>query len=379
MKKNQLDGLLMELEPEQLETYLASQGWQYDGTLSELATIWHRPEADAYDAEVVVPLRGKVTDYRERMVDAILAIASHEKRDPGDVAKEMAGHFADHIRVRVIHSDVDKGTIPLNDGILLNQRARDLLAASAMSTVLKRKHFSGKRTPEAREFLSSLRLGQTEIGSYVVNVIAPLLPVGAPDQEAISTTSVTRMVTANLSSGLDALLEAIRDFEKNENLAVFNGAVDAGVSANMCDALLGLSGEKRERKFEITIVPSTKETFKNEPKRFLFEHTEVKTLATASDYYKDNYVLPDQIIRGFIKRLDRPTTNEDGTITVEATILNTEKNVAIVLGPDEYLEAVTAHKRKEVIECRGNVAVKARSAKLLSPSNFRVIRSGELI
>jgi hypothetical protein len=379
VSREQLKKQLFQLTPNQLETYLMSRGWQCDGELSGLASIWHRPDEGAYDAEVVAPRSDSARDYRDRIVDAVLAVASYERREPVDVAKEIAGHFADHIRVRVIHRDVVEGTIPLNDGILLNQRARDLLASSAMSATFKRKHFSGKRPPETREFLNSLRLGQTEVGSYVVNVIAPLSPAAPAEQDVIPTTSITRMVTANLSAGLDALLQAIHEFGQEDDVTVFNSAVNAGVSANMCDALLGLSGEQRERGFEVTITPCPTDGFKSEPRTYVFHTEEVKILAAASEYYKDNYVLPDQTIRGFIKRLDRPPTDETGTITVEATILNTDKHVAIELGPDEYLDAVTAHKMKEVIECRGDVSVKARSAKLLNPSGFRVIRSGDLI
>lgn len=379
MRRDELKELVVCLAPRQLETYLMSQGWRCDGDLSSLASIWHRPEASAYDAEVIAPRSDGAKDYRDRMVDAVLSIALYEQRDPSDVLKELTGHFADHIKVRVIHPDVVEGTIPLNDGILLNLRARDLVTSSAMSATIKRKHFSGKRPPETREFLNSLRLGQTEVGSYVVNVIAPLTPAEPAVQDSIATTSITRMVTANLSEGLDALLQAIQEFGEKEDLAVFNHAVDAGVSANMCDALLGLSGEQRERSFEVTITPSPKDTFKSEPRTFVFAPDEVKVVATASEYYKDNYVLPDQTIRGFIKRLDRPPTEETGTITIEATILNTEKHVAIELGPEDYLDAVTAHKMKEVIECSGDVHVKARSAKLLNPSGFRVVRSGSLI
>lgn len=379
MRRDQLRERLVALEPDQLETYLASQGWRCDGNLSNLASIWHRPESSAYDAEVIAPSSKLAKDYHDRMVDAVLAIAAYEEREPIETASALTGHSADQVRVRVIHKDVVAGTIPLSDGILLNLRARDLLVSSAMSATSKRKHFSGKRPPETREFLNSLRLGQTEVGSYVVNVIAPLSPAGRNEQDSIPTTSVTRMITANLSAGLDALLDAIHDFKENDDLTVFNEAVNAGVSANMCDALLGLSGERHERSFEVTITPSSRDTFKSEPRTFLFDTTEVKILETASEYYKDNYVLPDQTIRGFIKRLDRPATEESGTITVEATILNTEKHVAIELGPEEYLDAVNAHKMREVIECHGDVSVKARSARLLNPSDFRVVRSGNLI
>lgn len=377
MSREELKKQLLDVKPDQLEAYLITSGWRRDGELGVLASIWHRPEERHNDAEVLLPQSESAKDYSDRIADVVIAIAAFEERTPFEVAKTTVGYFADHISVRVLHRDVAEGTIPLNDGVLLNLRARDLVASSAMSTLSKRKHFSGKRPPEAREFLESLRLGQTEVGSYIVNVIAPvtLLP---SDQQSMPMTSMTRMVTANLSSSLDALIQAIDKFAQADDLTVFDGAVEVGASANMCDALLGLSGEKRTRGFEITITPSLSEEFKYEPRKFLFDVEKVRLIATASEYYKDNYVLPDQTIGGSIKRLDRPATEENGTITIEATIGDSVKLVTIELGPADYLDAVSAHKAKEVVECHGDVHVKARTVKLLNPSGFRVMRSGDL-
>jgi hypothetical protein len=377
MSREELKKQLAEVRPDQLEAYLVASGWNRDGELGELASIWHRPEGPHNDAEVLLPQSQSAKDYYERIVDAVFAIAAFEGRTPAEVAKTTNGYFADHISVRVLHRDVAEGTIPLNDGVLLNLRARDLVASSAMSTLSKRKHFSGKRTPEAREFLESLRLGQTEVGSYIVNILAPVTSVPT-DQQSIPLTSMTRMVTANLASSLDALSKALDKYGQTNNLEVFDDAVVDGASANMCDALLGLSGEQRTRGFEVTITPSLSEEFKYKPRKFLFDVTTVKFIAAASEYYKDNYVLPDRTISGFIKRLDRPAAEENGTITIEATIGDSDKLITIELGPANYLDAVTAHKAKEVIECHGDVHVKARSVKLLSPSGFRVLRSMNL-
>lgn len=377
MSREELKKQLVAVRPDQLEAYLIASGWKRDGELGERASIWHRPEERHNDAEVLLPQSQGARDYDDRIVDAIFAIAAFEERTPTEVAKAAAGFYADHISVRVLHLDVEEGSIPLNDGVLLNLRARDLVAAAAMSTLAKRKHFSGKRTPEAREFLESLRLGQTEIGSYIVNVIAPV-QAAQSDQQSIPTTSMTRMVTANLSSSLDALSQALDVFAWSENLTVFDSAVDDGASANMCDALIGFSGEQKTRGFEITITPSPTEEFKHEPKKFVFDVHKVKLIAAASEYYKDNYVLPNRVLSGFIKRLDRPAADENGTITIEATIGDSEKLVTIELGPADYLDAITAHRAKQVVECHGDVHVKARTVKLLTPSDFRVLRSIDL-
>lgn len=84
------------------------------------------------------------------------------------------------------------------------------------------------------------------------------------------------------------------------------------------------------------------------------------------------------MIVGSIKRLDRPLSDETGTITVATMIGEIEKHVSIKLGPDEYMDAVNAHKQKAAIQCTGDLHVSARSAKLLNPSGFRVLSNGEL-
>lgn len=377
MTRDDVARQLRDVTPAHLKSYLLERGWAHDGDLGELASIWHRPEPDLVDAEILLPRSALARDFRDRMVDALMALAAFEERSPILVIKAAMGHVADMVRIRVFHNDVNEGTIPINDGVLLNLRARDLMAAAAMSTVSKRRHFSGKRSPEANIYINSLRLGQTEVGSYVVNVIAPISSV-QPDQQSFDTVPLSSIVTANLTAGLDALTSAIDRFATEGDLTVFDEAVASGASANMCDALLGFSGAEKKRGFEISITPSQRGMLTPQVKIFRFDVEMVGRVASASVYYKDNYVLPARTIIGSIKRLDRPVNDEVGTVTVAALIGEAEKHVAIQLGPDEYMEAVNAHKQKAAVQCTGDLHVSARAAKLLNPTNFRVLASGEL-
>jgi hypothetical protein len=316
-------------------------------------------------------------DYEDRLLDAVEAIAEFERRPPAQVIQATSHYSSDHYSVRVVHDDTAEGTIPLNDGVLLNLRARDLIAASAMTTRAKRRHFAGKRTPEAKEFLKTLRLGQTAIGSYVVTVIAPLAPVPTA-QQVVPTTSLTRLVTTNLRASLSALSTALDEYLVSSDLRVFDRAIESGVSANMCDALVGLSGEDMRRGFEITIEPALLDSPEQEPMRFSFPPVSVGHIARASNYYKDDYILPDQTVRGLVKKLIQIPGQENGTIFVQATVAGHEKVVTIELGPAEYADAVLAHGAKEFVESFGNIHVKARTVTLLNPARFRVLRSGDL-
>ncbi|KFX81173.1 hypothetical protein KR99_25185, partial [Ralstonia solanacearum] len=161
----------LEVSFDQLRAYLQHKQWFEDGKIRNVATIWHRQDNE--DAEVVLPL-SYVKDYWQRMRDALASIASFEERTVHEVLSEVKRLFANVITIRVVHDDTNDGTIPINDGVLLIAKARDLLSAAARSLYAKRKQFTRGAPKEAKEYLETLLLGQTEVGSYVVNVIAPV-------------------------------------------------------------------------------------------------------------------------------------------------------------------------------------------------------------
>lgn len=361
-----------------ISRYLVTGGWILDGSVGRVATIWHRPEQGSRDAEVLLPRQAEARDYHDRLNDALDSLAEFENRTLNAVVESIVNLAVDLVSVQVVHSDVEGGTIPLEDGVLLNMRSRDLMTAAVLSALSKRRHFSGTRPPEATDYLGRLRLGQTQIGSYVVNIIVPIETLET-DQEQMEKTTFSRMVSRNLASGLSALQDAVLTYKLNEDLSVFDTAISNGASANMCDALIGLSGENRTRAFSVSISPSEidRET-EDFSRRFEFTAEDVEIVKAASEYYKDNYVLENKLVRGYVKRLDRLPDVEIGSVTITTDINGAEKNVSFELLLDEYIEAIHAHEGKLLVECAGDIHVSPRAAKLLNASGFRVLRNDDL-
>lgn len=363
------------ISSDQLKAYLQSKFWYEDGKIRSVATIWHQ-HADQ-DAEVVLPFPS-VKDYRQRLRDAIAAVASFEKRGALEVIKDVTRLLATVVSVRVIHADTKDGTIPINDGVLLISKAKDLLQAAAMSIHSKRKQFIGASSKDVRAYVDTLLLGQTEVGSYVVNVIAPLPGSSAASDHMGENTSLTQAVTLNLVTGLEALTTASDEFENLQNLRVFDAAVQKGASANMCDALLGLSGEDRNRSFEIKVTADNGPMFISEAKIFSFDASYIEKLTQASAYYKDDYVLSDRRLTGFVKKLSRPQGDNAGTITVQCTVEDVERLVKIDLEGEDYHNAILAHDKQSYVQCTGDVHIKSRSARLVNMQGFKVVDINEL-
>lgn len=369
---------LADITPDQLSAYLTLRGWSNDGRIGSLASIWHRPEPQQNDVEILLPVADQAKDFKDRLFDAVEALGAYEARSPVDVISDVVGHFADRIRVRVFHFDVEGGTIPLEDGVLLNERARDLMEAAACASLSKRRQFIGRKPEEATEYIKTLRLGQTEIGSYVVNIIAPM-PPQQTDQLGLPSVPITNLVTATLSSGLRALDSAIQAVSNGGSTVAYEEAVNNGVSANLCDALVGLSGVNIRRGFEVTISPAGNSAAPSPISTFFFDRDKVERVAEAAAHYKrEDYTLYDRTITGSIEKLDRPMAEQRGTVTIATVLGGQPKNVSVELDEHEYQQAVDAHGRKDVVQCQGDVRVTARAARLMNAHSFRVVRNGDL-
>ncbi|MBI5716975.1 MAG: hypothetical protein HZC37_04720 [Burkholderiales bacterium] len=364
-----------EVSAEQVEAYLRNAHWIQTGKLRSVATIWNRQ--DDLDAEVVLPLSRSVKDYVPRLRDALAAVASFERRGVLEVVSDIGRMFANVITVRVIHADTDDGTIPINDGVLLIAKAKDLLSAAAQAIYAKRKHFTGNPTPDAKEYVDRLLLGQTEVGSYVVNVIAPVQggPLAPGEVESVP---LAKAVTLNLVTGLEALKKASERYQETGSLREFETTVVQGASANMCDALLGFSGVNRNRAFEIKVSPSEGPMFETDVRTFKFDAPEVEILEKVSSYFKEDYVLTGRTLTGYVTKLSKPKEDEAGTITLDTKFDDLNRKVRIELGKDDYHTAVIAHDTRQYVQCTGDVHVKSKTASLLHPRGFRIVGVNEL-
>ncbi|MDH4465100.1 MAG: hypothetical protein QE290_13835 [Acidovorax sp.] len=365
----------LRISVDQLHAYLQSKQWHEDGKIRSVATIWHHPEDE--DAEILVPWPS-AKDYLPRMRQALSLIATFEGRHVADIIRDALRLLSNVISVRVIHNDTSDGTIPINDGVLLIAKARELLSAAAQSVYAKRRQFTGNAPKEARAYLDALVLGQTEIGSYVVNVIAPSQPLQNMEVGTAEVVPLGQAVTLNLVTGLEALERASEAYEEVGDLKAFDAAVLAGASANMCDALLGFSGERHQREFEIVVTATSGPMFEGESRRFAFNSRDVELLEKVSGYYKDDYVLPQRRLTGYITKLSRAKGETSGTIVVDSMLGDTERKIRIDLSGDDYHMAVLAHDNSKMVRVIGDVHIQSKSARLLNPANFGVIENEDL-
>lgn len=360
---------LRSINPNQIKAYLSHRNWVFEGKIGDFASIWHRASEEEFEYEVLIPEDVSLRDYESRVQDAIKSIANYEHRNETDILKDITNYFSDTVSIRVVHSDVENGTIPLEDGVKLFEMAKDLLSSAAMSTISKKRYFYGARSAEASSFLSKVRLGQTEIGSYIVNVLVPL--DSRKERDLFDAVSFSRHVTFTLGNGLSSL-KKITELQ-GADLMSYEGLVNAGISANMCDALIGLSGENRNRDFDVGISYSiAEENHAILNAKYYFDSKEIDKIEKISSYLKENYVIDNITLSGPVQKLDRDSREDVGTVTIVALVGDRERAVAFELSSENYHEAVQAHDKKLIVEITGDIHIGPRSARVLNAKGFRV-------
>jgi hypothetical protein len=373
-----INSIVKDIIPVRLEMYLLSTGWIENGSISDKAKVWHRPEKKHFDLEILQPVNESLKDYSQRLYEAIHNLSDYENRSPLKVINDIKNFDSDIVKIRVISSDVDGGAIPIDDGVLLFEKAKELLVSSTLSTFKKKRFFSGSWPAVVKEFMNTLRFGQTERGSYIVNVIAPVSHFSEKEFPEADC-SITRSISNNLARSLGATMFALERYEKTNDLISFEGAVSSGVSANLCDAIIGMSGASKSRDVEISIELAVSEKDSQEIlRKHRFTSSHIPILNTASEYYKGNFVIKNYEASGLVIRMDHEPAEDYGVIRVTSTVNGTDKNISIQLSLDDYWEAVKAHKPRLPVLCQGDLHVTPRSAFLADPRNFRVINDVDL-
>ena len=203
------------LRPGDVQLYLTSRGW-----ISEpfgkggKGLRFHHPSIPQVD--LLLPLKRELGDYIIRMAELVTSLATIEERPWSQVVKDLSGPSSDVFRFRVDAADATLGNLPLDEGIDLLRGSRDLLLAASCSA-LRPQPFHPQRLPkEVRGFLKSCRLGQTERGSFIATIIAPVPPalqrvMDFVDQESrLGMEPFPRRVTTRLMSTLGFVSDAIQ-------------------------------------------------------------------------------------------------------------------------------------------------------------------------
>jgi hypothetical protein len=369
------------LRSDDVQLYLASHGWARDEESSTAqGTVFKFPTLR--DAEVLLPRRRNLADYVQRMADVVEMLAAVEERPSWQVFADLSAPSADILRLQVTAPDATLGALPLEEGIRLFQGARSLLLASACSARQAAPYFPRQAYREAVELLQTCQLGQTERGSFVAKILAPVPPqinkqaeLFEPDDESLlASEPFARRSTVRLMTGLRHIQSAI---EKSNYAEILRG-VDVGVSANLCEAVASIrpEGDQAQVQIRMTWSPNRPMVLKSIASVVDFSQTTFEIVREAGRKLRESPLISRVRIEGRVINLKADPSLFDqieGTIVLRAEVNGAATRVHLELPTPDYKKACDAHRDGNIVTVTGLLQREAKLFHLLQPQDFAVI------
>lgn len=345
--------------PEQVAIYLSRTGWVVHTTYPK-ALVWGK-ESEMGSAEVLAPLTHTIDDYQARITELIRTLALTEGRAKDEVEFELLFPNLDvqHIRTKPLGPS---GTTPLHDGYLALKGVRALFLAAATSATLPTPVavLPSSRPQRARNFLNQVRLGPTGQGSFIFRVETSLI-VPADQEDAIP----PRQTLLGLYGALEGARLAADTVLESGQIAAFDEQIATGVSANLCEALILLSGQSNQG-VDLDFTWSRFHPVSRATPTIAFHPPHVAILRRAMNYLRDQTRARPAEIRGVVVELRSKSPRTSGSVVVEG-VLQVEgseparRRVTVQLDDQSYMRALDAHRNESPVAVTGIFQDSART------------------
>jgi len=365
---------LRSIKPLEFAAYLRSTGW-VERDVRENWTVWVKND----DFEISLPKTREPSDFPQRMADALNTLEVAEERSQLEILNDLLISGADIVRLRVADSETADGSIPIDESVQITQKAGELVMAAACAVVKKRPYFHTRKPSDAVEYMKKVRMGQTERGSYVLTVISPVAPaLSSPINGRLFEVHqpFERRVIEMLARALTAVKHAAERSVASGSFDQFEQAVALGVSANLCDAIVGMdSGSENERGFDARITWSrSRPATEDIPGRILIPSDSMPVIQEAARLFREMAPREEFELYGPVVRLDRSEGAPVGKVTALTMVDGSMRRVSMELDEDAYHMAVLAHDTQRAIACVGILDREGRSYVLKNPHSLAIER-----
>lgn len=367
---------LKAVQPLEFAAYLRANGWQESEHVPERASVWSLGGGSDGGYEILLPLRRDFKDFANRMSEALQTLEVAEQRSQLEILEELATTATDVVRVRVNPTDSANGSLPIDRGVDLFQRAREMMLAAACAAVEPRNQYQTRKSSKAVEYLSKVHIGQTERGSYAVNIlsrVAPSLESGTlfPTEPCEEADPFERLVTRTLARALEATRTAAEYSAATGTMEYFTRAVESGVSANLCEAIVGMneSGGGEGVKVGLCWAP-TRPIRESVLRGVSFSADAMPLIEEAARIFRKSPTQEGFEVEGYVIRLDRREVGGEGTVTITSFVGDSPRLVSVKLSAEGYHSAIQAHEYGIQVVCYGNLIKQGTQFVLVNPHGF---------
>jgi hypothetical protein len=155
----------------------------------------------------------------------------------------------------------------------------------------------------------------------------------------------------------------------------FLDAVKLGVSANLCDAIVGMSGNESGREVDFQFSWSrTRAVAPDAIRDVRLSSDAIPVIKEAARIFRVASPLEDFHLFGPVTKLDRPQPDMRGRVTVVGFVEGNPRKVIVELDKAEYDLAIEVHKNPQnlIMTCAGDLVKEGVSFVLKNARNIKV-------
>lgn len=368
---------LRSITPAALVAYVVTEGWTKTESFGDHSDVYERRNSP----ELILPGTDSLGDYPEVVSSILNALSAEEGRDELQLFRDLVGADRDVIRVRAPEAD-DDGSVSIDAGVELVAQARDMLLAAACAAKDPRAAYRAGKVKDAATYMDRVRLGQTEQGSFIVTLLAPVPPaLDKLNQESFWPTEMAepfeRKVTRTLAKSLDAARRAAESAVRGNGMVAFHEAVGSGVNANLCDALATLI-DKGDG-LEVSVTWARTRPTPERRKIVQFSESEGEIFREAASRFRSLEPRPDETLTAFVVALDRQPDAGEGKVSLKTFLEGQPVSVRTTLPPDMYHRAIGAHDAKQSVTVTGDLKRAGQRWVLENPRNLQILQDDDAI
>jgi hypothetical protein len=364
---------LRTLRPLELLAYLRSTGWRAAESPTSRASVWNRE-----DFEVDVPLSDQLKDFALRMSEVMATLSVAENRSQLEILRDLAEASADIVRVRALCTEYADGSVPISRGVDLIAHAKDMMMAAACAAVRHQAYFPTRKPVAAVDYMSRLRMGQTERGSFVATIVSRVPPIltGPESGRLFPDTDdpFERRVVATLARALESAQCAAIEAASTGSSEPFFEAVRCGVTANLCSALAGMSDcVSADEEIVLDVSWSRNRPMREDvASRVVFSGDTMPVIEEAARILRENSPLEQFELHGMVVGAHREPNSEIGDVSVLTFMDDRPRRIKIRLQPGPYGEALDAHENRKPVVCYGRLTREGAISTLEQPYGFGI-------
>ena len=369
--------------PRNIRLYLRMHGWQRQSEASATPDVWAQ-ETQEGTYEVIAPSSKDARDYLQRVAELLRTVSIAEDRSELDLLRDLTEVSYDIQNIHT-HFSSPPGTAPLRDAAEAFAAAQAMLSASTAALEAPRLVLPSRRPSRTSELMKKVLAGPTREGSYVISIWVPVPPRLTQDEDLVlfedPSEPFEREATKHLNRALTAAHAAASEaLTGDDGLDAFLRREDTGISANLCEALVGLAGEEGVG-FDVQFAWSLDRPVAGLEPRVRFNEESIPVLGEAARELRAMLPEDEVRLRGNVVRLHREEQLGSGEVTIAGWIVDDPqgkiRRVSLNLAESDYQRAIQAHQSFTDVEVVGSLFQRGTRTHLRDARSFELMSSSD--